>query len=135
MGDGLLAIFPVAENTGESAKRCSDALAASRAALTALDALNARRATKGEAEVRFGIGLHIGEFAYGNIGGSGRLDFTCIGPAVNLASRLESLTGKLGRPVITSADVAALVDPNALESVGEFELKGVPGKVPVFAPR
>jgi adenylate cyclase len=134
MGDGLLAIFPVTDV--DRTKRCNDALAAARAAFTSLDALNARRAKGGDGEVKFGVGLHIGEFAYGNIGGSGRLDFTCIGPAVNLASRLESLTGKLGHPIIASAEVAAHVGVDGtLESAGEFELKGVPGKVPVFTPR
>lgn len=133
MGDGLLAIFPVADDATAAAK-CRGALDAARGAFAALDALNGARRSRGEAEVKFGVGLHIGEFAYGNIGGSGRLDFTCIGPAVNLASRLESLTSKLGKQVIASADVAKLVG-DGLERVGEFELKGVPGQVPVFTPR
>jgi adenylate cyclase len=39
--------------------------------------------------LRFGLALHVGDVAYGNIGGAGRLGFTCIGPAVNLAARIE----------------------------------------------
>ena len=44
---------------------------------------------------RFGVALHVGPILYGNIGGGNRLDFTCIGPAVNLAARLEKIAGKL----------------------------------------
>jgi adenylate cyclase len=136
MGDGLLAIFPVsAHDADDVGARCRAALDAARAAFASLDALNTRRRASGDGDVKFGVGLHLGEFAYGNIGGSGRLDFTCIGPAVNLASRLESLTGKLGRPIIASAEVAHHVGDASFESAGEHELKGVPGKVQVFAPR
>ena len=132
MGDGMFAIFPVADEAVRG-QRCDDALAAAKEAFTALDGLNARRAAKSTAPVRFGVALHIGEIAYGNIGGSGRLDFTCIGPAVNLAARLETLTGKLGKNVVVSEDVAKLAS-SKLESVGEFDLKGVTGASKAFTP-
>lgn len=69
--------------------------------------------------VRFGLALHIGEVFYGNIGSGNRLDFTCIGPAVNPAARLEKLAAGLGRTIILSADFAqqSRVD---LEPLGEF---------------
>ncbi len=126
IGDGLLAIFPFDSDLGA---RCKDALAASRDAFAALDARNARSA----APIRFGLALHAGDVAYGNIGGASRLDFTAIGPAVNVASRLEGLTGKLGRRLVISAELA----PHAgvpLDDLGAFELKGVPEKVQVFSP-
>ena len=47
---------------------------------------------------RFGVALHVGRILYGNIGGGNRLDFTCIGPAVNLAARLEKIASKLAAP-------------------------------------
>jgi hypothetical protein len=72
MGDGLLAIFPVVDANAPA--RCAAAIEAARDAFAALETLNAQRKARGEPDVRFGIGLHIGEFAYGNIGGSGRLD-------------------------------------------------------------
>lgn len=128
IGDGLLAIFPGIED--DLAARCKDALAAADEAFAALDARNARAA----APIRFGLALHAGVVAYGNIGGASRLDFTAIGPAVNLAARLEGLTSKLGRRLVLSG----LLAPYAgipLEDLGEFELKGVPEKQRVFAPR
>jgi class 3 adenylate cyclase len=63
-------------------------------------ALNERnRATGGEA-LNFGIGVHVGDVMHGNIGSRARLDFTVIGPAVNMASRLEALTKQFGKPVL-----------------------------------
>ena len=55
---------------------------------------------------RFGLALHAGEVMYGNIGGGNRLDFTCIGPAVNLAARLEKVAAKLGETIVASAAFA-----------------------------
>ena len=90
IGDGLLAIFPLAEN-GDDARRGLPPRARLRArsAQALIDALgNAARRPK---PIRFGLALHVGQVMYGNIGGGNRLDFTCIGPAVNLAARLEKI--------------------------------------------
>ncbi len=129
MGDGLLAIFPL--EGAELADRCDAALAAAEQAAGEAERLNARRRAVGEAEVHFGLALHVGEVSYGNIGGAGRLDFTCIGPAVNLASRLEGLTGKLGRsPVVSEAFASAT--QRRTELLGRFELKGIDGPQAVY---
>jgi adenylate cyclase len=133
IGDGLLAIFPIREGGPCSADRCRAALRASEEALVALEAVNGRRAASGRAPIAFGLALHVGEVAYGNIGGASRLDFTCIGPAVNLAARLEGLTGRLGRAVVTSDAFAAQVG-DAVAPIGEHELKGVAGRQRVHAP-
>lgn len=129
IGDGLLAIFALDAASGALAvaARCADALAAAADSFAALDERNARESSP----IRFGLALHVGEIAYGNVGGSARLDFTAIGPAVNLAARLEGLTGKLDRRVVLSSDLAAHAKV-PLVSLGEFELKGVPGKSSVF---
>src|SRR6185295_3029028 len=102
------------------AARCAAAVAAAQAAQRALAAVRA--------DLSFGIALHIGEVAYGNIGGGGRLDFTAIGPAINLAARLETLTGRLGRPLLLSKELAAEL-ASGVEPVGAFELKGIAGTV------
>jgi len=131
IGDGLFGIFPMANR--DPGERCTAALGAARKAFAALELVNARRATQGLEPINSGLALHVGDVAYGNIGGQGRLDFTCIGPAVNLAARLEGLTGKLGRNVVVSSEFAKhLTTP--VEPLGEFELKGVPGKIAVLAP-
>lgn len=129
IGDGLLAIFPVVDDAAVPAA-CEAALAAADAAFAAL----ARRNASAALPIRFGLALHVGEFAYGNIGGASRLDFTAIGPAVNLAARLEGLTGRLGRPLVVSAELARYA-ARPLEALGEFELKGVTGPQRVYAPR
>jgi adenylate cyclase len=53
--------------------------------------------------------LHIGPVTYGNIGSSDRLDFTVVGPTVNLVSRLEALTKSTGNVAICSREAAALL--------------------------
>jgi adenylate cyclase len=53
-------------------------------------------------KVRFGVALHLGDVLYGNIGAGNRLDFTCIGPAVNIAARTEELSARLGRAILAS---------------------------------
>jgi len=106
---------------------------ATGAAFAALGKLNETRRQRGEADLAFGVALHLGEVAYGNIGGASRLDFTAIGPAVNLASRIEGMTGKLGKQVLLSAPlVKELSVPT--HSVGSFELKGISEKAELFEP-
>jgi adenylate cyclase len=119
IGDGMLAIFPTA--AGETA--------AVTAAITA--AGEALAAVAGHGSLTIGIALHVGEIAYGNIGGASRLDFTAIGAAVNLAARLEGLTARVGRALVVSEEVAMAAGVPMME-VGAFELKGVPGMARVF---
>lgn len=150
MGDGLLAIFPIdgpptsaplsgfVSRADAPGAEISSALAetpfrAAEDAYAAVAALNTRRVAEGEAPVRFGLALHVGDVAYGNIGGASRLDFTCIGSAVNLAARLEGLTGKVDRPVVVSDDLARITE-RPLDALGAFDLKGVDGARSVFSP-
>lgn len=128
MGDGMLAIFPIQASVAAAAEQAALAV---REAFTALDALNESRRQPGEPPLRFGVALHVGDIAYGNIGGAGRLDFTAIGPAVNLASRIEGLTGKLDKRVLLS-EALAQAAPFATRSVGRFDLKGVAGPQEVY---
>ena len=83
--------------------------------------------------LRCGIALHVGDVMYGNIGAASRLDFTVIGPAVNLAARLQGLCSAQGEAVLLSADCAALVD-TPLESLGHFAVKGLAEPLVVFWP-
>ena len=133
IGDGILAIFPIREGVSGTVDACRNALAASRAATRGLDELNVARVEAGRSALAFGLALHVGDVAYGNIGGASRLDFTCIGPAVNLAARLESLTSQLDVPVVTSAAFARAVDA-PMQAIGEYELKGVTERQQVFRP-
>ena len=81
--------------------------------------------------MRFGLALHVGEVLYGNIGSGSRLDFTCIGPAVNLAARIEKLSSELGRTIMASDEFARHCSTQFMP-VGEFELRGFSFARPVF---
>jgi len=131
IGDALLAIFPI---SGEDpAPACHQALAAARAAVTGIDELNAERAKRNEPVIAYGIALHVGDVIYGNIGGENRLDFTVIGPAVNLAARIEGLCRELGRSILLSEAFVAAARI-AVEPMGRFALKGVAALATVSAP-
>jgi class 3 adenylate cyclase len=92
--------------------------------LERLAAINQVRRETERTEVRTGIGLHLGEVIYGNVGSADRLDFTVIGPAVNLASRIEGLTKRLLRPLLTSAAFAKIC-PRPLVSLGFHLVRGL----------
>ena len=121
IGDGLLAMFEAKDDRDA----CERAFEAGRAALEKIDAVNARRAAEGRAEIRVGLGMHLGDVQYGNIGARERLDFTVIGPAVNEASRVEQLTKVLDRQVLATAAFAGAAPDRRLESVGFHALRGV----------
>jgi adenylate cyclase len=116
MGDGLLAIFTIA---GDETEACMRALSAARQARANLAELSGS-AIPG---LRFGLALHIGDVLYGNIGSGNRLDFTCIGPAVNFAARIEKLAGELGRGILASDEFARCC-PGEFTALGEFTLAG-----------
>jgi adenylate cyclase len=122
IGDAVLAIFPAGDNEGAA---CRAAIAAA----TWARALVHER--KGGFE--FGIGLHLGELVYGNVGSESRLDFTVMGRAVNYAARIEKLTRSLGEPVLLSQ---ALADASGLacRARGTHPIAGWDEPVAVFAP-
>jgi adenylate cyclase len=121
MGDGLLAIFAIAADRADERSVCAAALAAARQAQSALAAESP--AAEHHSGLRFGLALHIGKVLYGNVGSENRLDFTCIGPAVNLAARIEKLTGELGATILAS-DAFAQHFPADFAPVGQFALRG-----------
>jgi len=122
MGDGLLAVFPIADDQGNLAEVCGRVLDAAREARASVGTMEHVHEAAVE-RFRFGVALHIGGILFGNIGGSNRLDFTCIGPAVNLAARLEKIAGRLGRTVVASADFAGICGGGWVE-LGEFPIAG-----------
>jgi adenylate cyclase len=80
------------------------------------------------------MALHLGDILYGNVGSADRLDFTTIGPAVNLTARLETLARDLGRDLVVSARFAAHC-PSPLTSIGSFPVRGFRAPQEIFAPR
>ncbi len=130
MGDGLLAVFPIGEAPA-LARTCQRALAAVMAARHALEAANRARAAAGADPLDFGVALHVGPVVYGNIGGQGRLDFTVIGPAVNLVSRVEGLCKRLGQPLLATAAFARQLG-GELAPLGEQRIRGFAEPIGLF---
>jgi adenylate cyclase len=125
MGDAVLAIFPTQRRTLEEASR--DCVRASRMALkrisTPFKLLGGRVVS-----VSAGFGLHAGKFHYGNIGTRSRLDFTAIGDAVNLASRIESMCKPLGVDILCSQRFAELAGVSG-KNMGMHQIKGFERRV------
>jgi class 3 adenylate cyclase len=104
IGDGVLAVFPVGDRP--AAVACDAALSAAAAAHAGMAHLDQARTRDGLPPLPFGMALHLGEMLWGNIGTADRLDFTAIGPAVNLVSRLEGLCRRGRRGDDGAADPA-----------------------------
>ena len=125
IGDGVLAVFGAPERIPRHADR------AVQCAVEIARTINSRR--PGDFEV--GVGVNSGSVVAGAIGGAGRLNFSVIGDAVNLCSRVEAATRETGDPVlITAATRALLSETIEVESRGERQIRGYERKVELFAP-
>jgi adenylate cyclase len=123
LGDGLMAIFPAENDAGGACRR---ALAAAEAGQEAMAVLNEARAAEGLPVLGLDLALHHGEVLYGNVGTAERLDFTVVGPAVNEASRIETLCKSLGRPMLLSESFATTLGPHPrLRELGSHSLAGI----------
>ncbi len=129
IGDGVLAIFPVVDGAPRGA--CDAALRAVAAARVGMAHLDQERGRHGLPPLPFGAALHLGEILWGNIGAADRLDFTAIGPAVNLVSRLEGLCRPLGKTVLVSGALAAATEA-PLIALGTHPLRGIASRCAVF---
>ena len=129
IGDGVLAIFPIGDRPPSAA--CDAAISAVVAARAGMTHLDQARERQGLPPLPFGAALHLGEMLWGNIGTADRLDFTAIGSAVNLVSRLEGLCRPLGRSVLISGAVAAETNTRLIP-LGEHELRGIATPCAVF---
>ena len=132
IGDAALAIFPISSNWASATgtpEACRRAIAAAKLAAERIAADN--EAHPKRVPIRYGIGLHLGQVTYGNIGVPERLEFTVIGSAANAAARVESMTKTLGKSVVISAAFADAY-PGKLEPLGKFKLKDVEGEQALF---
>ena len=106
LGDAVLSIFPIDEAEPAAAgAACEAAMRAAAEAERRLAGVNHAR-TDG-LTLDFGIGLHVGDLTFGNIGVPARLQFTAVGPAANAVSRIHDLGKALAQPVTVSAAFAA----------------------------
>lgn len=128
IGDAMLIVFPV---TGDVSVQlaCENAIAAARQGIADMHDFNNEQVDL--PQLRFGIGLHIGEVIYGNVGAPDRLDFTVMGPAVNRTARLEGLTKTLGVPLLMSSTFVSSIAADTV-SLGYQQMKGVAEAQEVF---
>ena len=119
MGDAVMAHFGTPRPGGDDASR---ALNCAVAMVREIGTWNAERAKAGEPPIRIGVGLHYGEVVAGNIGDERRLEYTVLGDAVNVASRLEALTRKAKSPLLVSDALIEAVKSEGLDltNLGTF---------------
>lgn len=123
MGDGILSIFPV-HDAAQQKQQCQAASFTALEILGELAKLNTRREQKNTVPLDLGIGINIGQVSYGNIGSPSRLDFTVLGGAVNVASRIEGLTKSIGKKVLATSSIANAT-PEIYEACGSHTIRGV----------
>jgi adenylate cyclase len=128
IGDAALSIFPITDDSEAITQKAIDA---AKDALERMAAINKERAENGEEEIGFGIGLHLGDVTYGNIGSPNRLEFTVIGPAANEAARIEGLTKEYKVPLLISGSFKSSF-PGELKSLGQVALRGVEVEQEIF---
>jgi adenylate cyclase len=134
IGDAVLAIFPIRDGGMSIRQACEAALAAAQDAGNRLDQVNGARRDEGLDPLGFGIGLHVGDVMYGNIGVPDRLEFSVIGPAANEVARLENLTKTLKRRILVSGEFSRNLSVS-WENLGSHQLRGINGALQVFSPR
>ncbi|MEM7021002.1 MAG: adenylate/guanylate cyclase domain-containing protein [Pseudomonadota bacterium] len=132
LGDGLLATFPLEGRQADAV--CDAALDATSEVLRCVDALKLERLAAEQPVMDLDIVLHLGDVFYGNVGSADRLDFTVIGPAVNEASRIETLCAQHERHLLISETFARAASRSAdrLISIGRYGLRGVRGAQSIY---
>jgi adenylate cyclase len=133
LGDGFLVVFPCGRNQKDSTEACELALAAAIEGERRMEKANAERAARSEAALRYGLGLHIGNVMFGNVGLADRLAFSAFGSAVNEAARLEDLTKKFQTPIVASESFMAYCS-GAWDSLGPETLRGMDSPMAIFRP-
>jgi len=132
IGDAVMAVWGDLETTGPK----NDAIHATRAALAMQDRLaqlNEKWKAGGKPTLRMGIGLNHGVVLIGNIGSSRKMEFTAIGDAVNLASRLESQNKELETSMLVGESVRELIESEfLLRPRGAVNVKGKQKPVAVY---
>lgn len=130
MGDGILSIFAIS-SPNERTFNCRQAALAAKRVLTELATFNYARTKAGKPSLDIGVGINAGQVSYGNIGSPGRLDFTVLGSAVNIASRIEGLTKTVSYRVLATASIADAA-PGLFAECGCYDVRGLKNAINLF---
>jgi adenylate cyclase len=122
-GDGVMALFGAPEARADHPER---AVRAALGIVSRLEGLNAVLHEQGIPPLAIGVGIHTGEVVAGLIGPDERVEYGVVGEAVNLASRVESLTKEMEAVILVSRDIAARLGAEFV--FGRTALLGVKGK-------
>lgn len=133
VGDGFLAVYPCERRHGPAEIAVRAATVATHHAVARMEDLNQDRKSRGLPRIGFGIGLHIGNVMFGNVGLKHRLTFSVFGAAVNEAQRLEGLTRKFGVPILASQEFIDYAG-GSWHLIGKEKLQGITRKVSVYVP-
>jgi adenylate cyclase len=133
IGDGFLAVYPCGRHKDPSKIACQAALSAVHQAQSRVAELNKERQGNNMGKISYGIGLHVGNVMFGNVGLKDRLTFSAFGSAVNEVQRLQSLTKKYSREVVASQAFAGYCG-GEWTTLGEEKLRGVRQKITVLQP-
>lgn len=134
IGDAVLGIFPI-EDDSTLKQTCCTAVTAALAARDKIDQWNHGPRQDDQPALNFGLGIHVGEVLFGNIGIPERLEFSVIGPAANEVARIESLTKERGCRVLISEQVARQLDKKEkadLTDAGRHSLRGRESPIRLF---
>ena len=132
IGDEVMAIFPY-ETEDEARDAALRALLAARDTLSRIAEINSEKTCVQTPDMSVGIALHAGDVFYGNVGSETRLDFTVVGPAVNLAARIAELAKDLERQVLVSDAIADIMGCRS-GLFGQYQVKGFDDPVSVYSP-
>jgi adenylate cyclase len=130
IGDAVMALWNAPDLDPD---HVANACAAALQSLAAIAAFNAQRSARGERALTTRIGLNTGDGVVGNVGAADRLNYTVVGPVVNLASRLEGLNKRYGTHILVSAAVRdAAADRFVFRAIDEVAPAGVSEPVQVY---
>jgi adenylate cyclase len=125
LGDGVLAVFGAPERMPDHADR----------AVRAAQAIAAAVSERFDGEVRIGVGISSGPVVAGSVGGGGRLEFSVIGDAVNVAARVQGITRETGDVVLLTEATRCLLNirESGVYARGEAELRGIAEPVALYS--
>jgi class 3 adenylate cyclase len=125
VGDAVLALWGVPVQSSSDA---TDSVRAAIAVRKGMAELNRLRSARGDFILSCGIGIHAGPAIFGPVGNAQRIDFTAIGPTINLSARLQSLTKETGADILISGALHKMVaDKTLCEDLGSMPVRGFSG--------
>jgi adenylate cyclase len=131
IGDGIMVVFGAPLSAGPREDACR-AVRCAQEMLVRLEKWNAAL-PPGEQPLKIGIGIHTGSVTAGNVGSPDRLEYSVIGEAVNLASRLEALTKDFKTPIVLSPETYEFIRTEfSAVSIGEAQVRGFTHAIPLY---